>query len=238
MKSRHLSETDILGPRTRQIVVRADDSDTREWIQGQPVCRALGQHRIAHLGVRQAYAPYSIVRLKQGGAFFMACLGGEGRILVDGRWAACRAGMGCLLPPHMLHAFHAVEGKPWHFVWVRYQAEPGSRPIARAGSPVMTKFDGAALGAAATGLHAECLGSATPAAVHHWIELVQGYVLRFARPGRWIRGSRGSGSGWQTILNGHGRCGNWPPGLTSVASICAGCAPGNSVVHPCGRSLI
>lgn len=182
MKPRHLSETDILGPRTRQIVVRSDDSDSRDWIRGQPVCRALAQHRMAHLGIREAHAPYAIVRLKQSGTFFMACLRGEGRILVDGRWQICRAGMACLLPPHMLHAFHAVKGRPWHFVWVRYQAVPEKRPIARAGSPVMTKFDGEPLRAAAAGLHAECTGEASPAAVHHWIELVQGYVLRFAHP--------------------------------------------------------
>ncbi len=182
MKTSHLSETDILGPRTRQIVVRTDDSDRREWIQGQPVCKSLAQHRMAHLGVREAHAPYSIVRLKQSGTFFMACLGGEGRILVDGRWRACKAGMACLLPSHMLHAFHAVKGKPWHFVWVRSEAVPEKRPIARAGSPVMTEFDGGPLLAAATGLHAECTGEASPAAVHHWIELVQGYVLRFAHP--------------------------------------------------------
>jgi AraC-like DNA-binding protein len=182
MKTSHLSETDILGPRTRQIVVRADDSDDRDWIRRQPVCRSLAQHRIAHLGVRQARAPYAIVRLKQSGTFFMACLAGEGRILVDGHWRVCKAGMACLLPPHMLHAFHAVKGKPWHFVWVRYQAVPEKRPIARAGSPVMTRFDGAPLRAAAEGLHAECAGASVPAAVHHWIELVQGYVLRFAQP--------------------------------------------------------
>ena len=182
MKTRHLSETDILGPRTKQIVVRADDSDSRDWIKGQPVCKTLAQHRISHLGVREAHWPYEIVRLKQSGNFFMVCLGGEGRILVDGRWQSCKAGMGCLLPPHMLHAFHAVKGRPWHFVWVRYQAVPEKRPIARAGSPVMAKFSGEPLRNAIAGLHAECLGEAAPAAVHHWIELIQSYVLRFAQP--------------------------------------------------------
>ena len=182
MKTPHLSETDIFGSRTKQIVVRADDSDKRDWIKDQPVCKALAQHRIAHLGVREAHAPYEIVRLQQSGTFFMACLGGEGRVLVDGRWQICKAGMGCLLPPHMLHAFHAVKGKPWHFVWVRYQAVPEKRPIVRAGSPVMARFNGEALRAAVEGLHAECRGESAPAALHHWLELIQSYVLRFAQP--------------------------------------------------------
>ncbi|MCE9518682.1 MAG: AraC family transcriptional regulator [Verrucomicrobia bacterium] len=142
----------------------------------------MARHRIAHIGVREARAPYEIVRLKQSGAFFMACLGGEGRILVDGRWRVCKAGTACLLPPHMLHAFHAVKGKTWDFVWVRYQAVPEKRPVARAGSPVMALFDGGPLRAAVTGLHGECLGESLPAAVHSWIELIQSYVLRFAQP--------------------------------------------------------
>jgi AraC-like DNA-binding protein len=188
MKTRHLSETDIFGPLTKQIVVRADDSDKRDWIKRQPVCKALVQHRIAHAGVREAQWPYEIVRLKQSGTFFMACLKGEGRILVDGRWQVCKAGMGCLLSPHMLHAFHAVKGRPWHFVWVRYQAVPEKRPIAGAGSPVMAQFHGEPLRAAVEGLHAECCGESSPAALHHWLELIQSYVLRFAQP--WQMDSR------------------------------------------------
>lgn len=191
----HLSETHILGERTTQTVVRASDSDPRPWLRGSPVCAALSQHRIAHLGVCEARAPYRIVRMSQSGTYFMACFGGEGRILVDGRWQVCRAGMACLLPPHLLNAFHAVPGKPWQFVWVRYQAVPEKRPIVTAGSPVLAKFDGGALRLAALGLAAECqTGSATsptpgstpanrsPAAIHHWLELIQGYVLQFAQP--------------------------------------------------------
>jgi len=183
MSVRHhdLSETHILGPQTRQTVVRVDERDTRAWLRGAAVCPALRQHRIAHLGVCEAHAPYQIVRTRQSGTYFMACFGGEGRILVDGRWQVCRSGMACLLPPHLLNAFHAVERKPWHFVWLRYDAVPEKRPIVTAGSPVMAKFDAEPLRLAALGLHAECK-SAQPAALHHWVELIQGYVLRFAQP--------------------------------------------------------
>ncbi len=179
----HLSETHILGGRTRQVVVRTDERDARAWLSGAPVCGALAQHRIAHLGVCTAHPPYRIVRVKQSGTYFMACLAGEGRILVDGRWRTCRAGMACLLPPHLLNAFHAVPGKKWEFVWVRYQAVPERRPIVMAGSPVLARFDGAPLRQAALGLAAECASPAgSPAAVHHWVELIQGYVLQFAQP--------------------------------------------------------
>ena len=182
MQITHLTETHILGAQTRQQVVRVDASDPREWLQGTPACPALAQHRIAHLGICHAHAPYCVVRMKQSGTYFLASLEGEGNILVDGRWQSCRAGMACLLPPHMLNAFRCVPDEPWHFVWVRYQAVPEKRPIARASSPVMARFEAEALRAAVLGLHAECSGAALPATVHHWIELVQSYVLRFAQP--------------------------------------------------------
>jgi AraC-like DNA-binding protein len=224
-----LTETHVLGAKTSQIVVRVDDLDTREWLASSRKCSALAQHRIAHLGVASAVAPYAIVRKKQSGTYFMACFGGEGRILVDGRWMACKAGMACLLPPHMLNAFHCVPGKTWEFVWVRYQALPELRPIVSAGSPVLAKFNAEPLRLAVLGLHAECGGAVmrehgsgggslengavealdtartrkaqrshtpslphstapvpapSPAALHHWVELIQTYVLRFAQPWR------------------------------------------------------
>src|SRR5882757_6284766 len=109
-KHQDLSETHMLGGRTRQQVVRVDELDGRPWLRNTPVCQALAQHRIAHVGVCVARAPYRIVRVKQSGAYFMACFAGEGRILVDGRWQVCRAGMACLLPPGTLNAFYAEQG--------------------------------------------------------------------------------------------------------------------------------
>ena len=193
-----LSETHIQGAKSQQTVVRVDGRDARQWLAETPTCSALAQHRIAHTGVARAQAPYRIVRMKQSGTYFMACFGGEGRVLVDGRWQVCRAGMACLLPPHMLNAFRCVPGKPWDFVWVRYQAVPEQRPIVSAGSPVLARFDAEPLRLAVLGLHAECRDSAasatpqdrtaqgpgmrSPAAMHHWVELIQTYVLRFAQP--------------------------------------------------------
>jgi len=46
----------------------------------------------------------------------------------------------------------------------------------------MAKFDLLPLRHAIEGLRDECLSTAAPEMVHHWVELIQGYVLRFARP--------------------------------------------------------
>lgn len=177
-----LSETHVLGTRTRQQVVRAHERDAREWLRGAPVCPMLAQHQIAHTGAASAAAPYRVVRLRQSGTYFMACVAGEGRVLVDGRWEAVRAGHACLLPPRSRNAFHCIPGRSWEFAWVRYEAQPETRPIWRATSPVIARYPGEALRHAVLGLHAEMRGAASAAAAHHWVELIQQSVVRFAQP--------------------------------------------------------
>ncbi|MEW6301876.1 MAG: AraC family transcriptional regulator [Verrucomicrobiota bacterium] len=164
--------------------MRVNTDDPRPWLAKAALCPALGQHQIAHLGICEAMAPYQVVRTRQSGTYFLACYAGEGRILVDGRWQVCRAGTACLLPPHILNAFHAVPGSPWNFAWVRYQQPPEQRPIASSSSPMLARFDAEPLRAAVLGLFHECSHSADATAVHHWVELVHTYVLRFAQPVR------------------------------------------------------
>jgi AraC-like DNA-binding protein len=177
-----LHETHILGAKTVQTVVRAHESDRREWLQNAPVCPALARHQIAHVGLAQAAAPYRVVRMKQSGTYFMMAVKGRGQVLVDGRWHTMSEGMACLLPPHSSNAFQCVKGQPWDFAWVRYEAVPENRPISRASSPVMAQHAGQALLHAVLGLHEEVNGLASPAAIHHWVELIQQSVLRFAQP--------------------------------------------------------
>ena len=177
-----LAETHVLGQNTRQWVVRVDDHDKRSWLAETPVCAALAHHQIAHVGVCEARSPYRVVRTHQSGSYFLACVAGQGRILVNGRWQTCRAGMACLLPPHILNSFHAEPGKPFDFAWVRYEQPQTQRPICTAGSPVLAKFNAEPVRDAINGLYHECIGAAAPAAIHHWVELIQLYVTRFAQP--------------------------------------------------------
>jgi len=177
-----LSETHTLGVDTEYRVVRATAADNRPWIRGAPVCGTLKTHRISHAGVMTAHAPYRIVRMHQGGLYFLACLSGEGRVLVDGRWQKCAAGMAVALPPFMVNAFEAVKGKPWRCCWVRYEQEPGQRPILSSSSPLMAAFHSQPLWNAIEGLIEESSRVAKPAVMFHWVELVQNYVERFAQP--------------------------------------------------------
>lgn len=177
-----LRETHTFGPGNKLWAVRVNDADQRPFLATSPICPGLSRYRIAHLGVQDAAHPYRIVRMNQSGTFFLACFGGEGRVLADGRWQRVRTGTGCLLLPHMLNAFHAVEGHRWQFCWIRFQESATHPPFVSASSPRVARFDARPLREAILGLHYESLGGAAPETVHHWIELVHDYVERFARP--------------------------------------------------------
>ena len=178
----NLSETDIRSPGSRTWCVRAATDDPRPWLVGAPVCPELQAHRIAHLGVAKMRAPFEIVRTKLGGTYFLSCRSGAGRVFVDGRWKTCEAGQAFLLSPGTLHAFHATEGAPWEFSWIRYAEGTGRNPIAGANSPVLAEMDPAPLQHAVFGLFHSTLKPSMPAATVAWIEMIQRYVEHFAGP--------------------------------------------------------
>ena len=177
-----LTDVTIHPPSTRMRGVKGLDVEWRPWIAGFPECPALNQYRIIHVGIMEAVAPTRIVRTKQTTTYFLACFGGKGKVLIDGRWRACGAGFACLLPAHTLNAFEAVPGVRWEFCWVCYQQPAEQRPIADTASPVMARFESLPLHSAILGLLHECDGPAQPAMIQHWVELIHGYVLRFAQP--------------------------------------------------------
>jgi AraC-like DNA-binding protein len=162
-----LSETHIVGADTHQHIVRA------------AACPALAQRLISHVGVGDAAVPYRIVRTKLSGAYLHACLGGEGRMLLDGRWRAHREGMVTMAPAHVLHAFHAVPGKRWQYCWVRYMpASPRSTPGSM--TPLVARFDPKPLASAIMGLDQEMQTSRDVGSASLWIDLIEHYVTRFA----------------------------------------------------------
>lgn len=167
---RHLIETHLVGPATRELKVRAQE------------CPPLAGHHIAHVGIADAAAPYEMVRMDLSGTYLLSCFAGRGEILLDGRWQTCREGWACLAPPHALLAFRAVKGARWKFTWVRYQQPPEQRPIISSSSPALARFDPEPIRCAVEGLAAELRAQVAPMAVTHWVELIHTYVLRFAQP--------------------------------------------------------
>jgi AraC-like DNA-binding protein len=177
-----LADVTIHSPRTRMHGVRAMNVELRPWIADFPVCQTLNQYQIVHIGIQEAMAPTKIVRTKQTTTYFLACFGGRGRVLIDGRWRICREGYACLLPAHTLNAFEAISGVRWEFCWVCYQRPVEQRPIGGATTPVMARFEALPLRSAILGLMYECGGPGQPTLMQEWADLVHAYVLRFAQP--------------------------------------------------------
>jgi AraC-like DNA-binding protein len=177
-----LADVTIHSPRTRMHGVRAMNVELRPWIADFPVCQTLNQYQIVHIGIQEAMAPTKIVRTKQTTTYFLACFGGRGRVLIDGRWRICREGYACLLPAHTLNAFEAIPGVRWEFCWVCYQRPVEQRPIGEATTPVMARFEALPLRSAILGLMYECGGPGQPTLMQEWADLVHAYVLRFAQP--------------------------------------------------------
>ncbi len=161
-----------------------DGARTRRWSLDVKQCPDLAEHHIAWLGLDTVHAPYRRVRLAPSGSFLLACLEGEGRVLLEGREQRVTAGQLCLAPPRVLNAFHAVPGKAWVFAWVRYHEPLPLKPLVGAGSPLRLYQGAEELGRTIQGLRAEWDGERDATLLRHWIALVQGHSRRFARPWR------------------------------------------------------
>lgn len=177
-----LVDVTVHSPRTKMRGVMAFNVEMRPWLAEFPVCKALNQFQIIHVGFQETFAPMRIVRTKQTTTYFLACIGGQGRVFIDGRWRVCKEGNACLLPAHTLNAFEAVPGSKWEFCWVCYQRPPEQRPVADVTSPVMARFEPLPLKSAILGLMHECNGPGQPTLMQEWADLVHAYVMRFARP--------------------------------------------------------
>jgi AraC-like DNA-binding protein len=177
-------DVQVFGGKTRYRVIRADLEDARSWLDKGKHCQLLQQHHISHVGVMEAVAPFEIVRTNLGGTYMIACIEGEGVVLVDGAWKKIRANQACLQPPFMMNAMKCLPGKPWKFAWVRYDESREVHPIISSESPVIGSYASGSLQAAIEGLYLESGGEAVPALLHHWTELIHSYVVRFAQPHR------------------------------------------------------
>ena len=182
-KKTSLQETHNFGS-SEFIAVKSAAEDSRSWLADSPICALLSQLNVAHVGVLHALHPFEIIRQDQSGSFMFACVSGQGEVLIDGSWATVRAGEACCLPPFVANAIRAVEGsEPWVFCWVRYTEVQEQLPLISSKSPVKAPFSSHVLRHAIEGLHGEVASrSSAPALRKLWIDLIHGYVLKFAQP--------------------------------------------------------
>lgn len=176
---RDLSETDIWPEDAALTVVKADTTDQRQFLRNAALCPGLANLRIRHLAIGMLPSPFRIVRTNLGGSYFLACHGGEGRVLADGRWRTVRRNQAVLLPPATLQAFQTAPHKTWEICWVRYQEVTGQKPLAALHAPMIAGYAAEGLRLAILGLHQECTTDNSPPLVQRWLDLVQSQVERF-----------------------------------------------------------
>ena len=160
-----------------------DGPDTKLWAVTAADCPALARRHISHVGCGDAAVPYRIVRTNLSGAYLHGSLGGVGRMLIDGRWRPHGAGMASLAPAHVLHAFHAVPSRRWHYCWVRFTAE-SPRSVSDAMTPIMGRYDCRPLSRAIMGLYDEMQAGRDMAICALWLDLIEIYLDGFAKPWR------------------------------------------------------
>ncbi len=206
---------DIRLSETTEQVVRASAADSRDWLAEAPVCGSLAQHGIVHVGLAEVVHPYEVRRPDLSGTFVMICTGGEGRVWLEGKWQPMLQGQACLAPPHAFHAYKVMPRKSWRIAWVRYQEPEGTLPLVNTRAPVLADFDGSPLSAAICGLHAEAAGTASPAAMNMWADLIQHYARTFAAP--WSTDDR-LRDVWQQVMQN--LAADWSlPRLASLAAM-------------------
>jgi AraC-like DNA-binding protein len=175
--------------------VTVNGSKTRRWVLESDQCKELAAYRIGRLGIDDALAPYERVRTRPEGSFLMATASGVGRVLLDGKWQKVRSGTVCMAPPRVLNAFAAERGGTWSFGWIRYAEPPHVKNLVGATAPVRV-HGGADFIRALEGLREEWNGARDPKIIHHWVELVHGFVRRLASP---FRGDERLARIWEAV---------------------------------------
>ncbi|MDB4265155.1 AraC family transcriptional regulator [bacterium] len=176
-------DIETFGSSTRFEVVRAKKGDKRSWIGDSPICGLLKNHHIAHVGRMWAKPPFQVIRAETSGTFVLVGLEGSGEALIDGDWRKVKAGEICLQPAFSHTGIRAVDGKAWNFAWVRYEEKRETCPILSTNSPVIHSGSVRGLDHAIAGLHVELTRRRVESTMlHHWVELIHGFVGQAARP--------------------------------------------------------
>ena len=176
-------DAETFGASTRFEVIRASERDGRGWLAEAPVCEFLKNHHIAHVGRMWARPPFEVIRAEASGTFVLVGLEGSGEILVDGEWREVQEGEICLQPAFAHTGIRAANDDVWRFAWVRYEENREISPVLSSNSPVVHRGSVLGLNHAIAGLHEELVRRRIEQGMlHHWVELIHGFVKMSARP--------------------------------------------------------
>jgi AraC-like DNA-binding protein len=171
--------------------VRARTKGFASWLKAFPVCPALEQHHILHVGVAKTCASPSFLVKEENSHCFLAGLNGQGQVQVDGRSYVCGAETACLVPSCAMDVSRETR-KVWEFCWVCFVPPPDFRSdrlkaglqtgTATVAGPTMGRFNPLPLRCAIEGLIYESSRQAVPIDIQRWADLIHSYVMRFIAP--------------------------------------------------------
>ncbi len=94
--------------------------NTRELILGQASCPSLIPYGVQLVGTSEAVLGFRFERIAPGFVQILACLGGEGEVLIDNEWKRCSPGQAYITPQRMPHSYRAIKRSTWKLVWLQY----------------------------------------------------------------------------------------------------------------------
>jgi len=159
-----LREINHIGERTRERLIRAER------------CRALASEGLRVVGHSSAERGFRFVRRSPGFAQTLVCVGGSGRVLVDGAWRTLAPGEAYLTPAARRHAYQATGA--WRLVWAHIAPARQARYGIEAGGPRVVDGAVADLEALVLGLDRELHGRDEAAARAAWVALLARQLRR------------------------------------------------------------
>lgn len=168
--TKNLCETHSLGPTTREWLVSA---------------REIPAFRVTHTraaGYSDAHSGYEFIRIRPEFGQVLACIDGEGEVLIDGRWQRCPSGYAYLTAPRALCAYHVRPGKRWRVCWVIYEEAERLPELESGRAPRLVLAHTAGLHLAIEGICREAGAGADTPVLQQWASLVHRQVLRILQP--------------------------------------------------------
>ncbi len=146
---------------------------TREWIVSAQACPKVGLGDLSAIGITETGADYRFERPSPTHGVLLACLGGGGRVLIDGGFVAMGPGSIYVAPQGVPHAYHARPGSPWRFCWATFAGS-----FVEAPAPLLAEGDPLPLERAMLGLKAEMSTAADAAMIDCYAQLVHAHAHR------------------------------------------------------------
>ena len=156
---------------------------TGEWLVGQREVPAFKFTRTIVAGYSYARPGYRFVRHNPAFSQILACIEGEGEVLIEGRWKRCPAGFAYLNAPGVLSAYHVPAGGHWRICWVLYEEEARITTLERGAPARLIRANARGLHLGIEGLCHEAGSDAEDASLEFWAALVHRQVLRMVQPG-------------------------------------------------------